>query len=69
MDVELIKLPTETLLGKFGLGNHVPGSGSATALQGLLSAQLISTVINLTSSEKHRNKYQSVLPLNNKRRW
>ncbi len=66
MDVELIKLPTETLLGKFGLGNHVPGSGSATALQGLLSAQLISTVINLTSSEKHRNKYQSVLPRLNK---
>jgi formiminotetrahydrofolate cyclodeaminase/Zn-dependent peptidase ImmA (M78 family) len=61
MDIELIKLPTETLLGKFGVGNHIPGSGSAAALQGLLSAQLISTVINLTS-EKKRNDYQLILP-------
>ena len=62
MDIELIKLPTETLLGKFGVGNHIPGSGSAAALQGLLSAQLISTVIKLTSGEKKRNDYQSILP-------
>lgn len=62
MDVELIKLPTETLLGKFGLGNHIPGSGSAAALQGLLSAQLISTVINLTSSEKKKKDYEPILP-------
>ncbi len=61
MDGELIKLPTETLLGKFGVGNHIPGSGSAAALQGMLSAQLISTVINLTS-EKKKNNYQSILP-------
>lgn len=36
--------PTNKLLNDFGSGNASPGSGSAAALMGLLSAKLISTV-------------------------
>jgi formiminotetrahydrofolate cyclodeaminase/Zn-dependent peptidase ImmA (M78 family) len=57
--VELIKLSTEELLRKFGSGNHKPGSGSAAAVQGLLSAQLIRTVIDLT---KAKEQYKEWLP-------
>nr|WP_294796520.1 cyclodeaminase/cyclohydrolase family protein [uncultured Mucilaginibacter sp.] len=45
---KLIELSTEKLLEKFGSGNHKPGSGSAAAFQGMLSAQLIRTVADLT---------------------
>ena len=44
----LIDLQAGILLEKFGSGNHKPGSGSAVALQGMLSAQMIRTVIDLT---------------------
>ena len=62
MDVKLLELPTKELLRKFGSGNHKPGSGSAAALQGMLSAQLIRTVIELTNDEKRRSKYVQTLP-------
>lgn len=62
MDVKLLELSTKELLKKFGSGNHKPGSGSAAALQGMLSAQLISTVIELTNDEKRRDKYALALP-------
>jgi formiminotetrahydrofolate cyclodeaminase len=62
MNSKLMELPAEKLLEKFGVGSHIPGSGSAAALQGMLSAQLILTVINLTSEEKRGNTYQSILP-------
>ena len=61
--VELIKLSTEELLRKFGSGNHKPGSGSAAAVQGMLSAQLIRTVIDLTKS---KDQYKEWLPDLNK---
>lgn len=44
----LLGLPAETLLDKFGSGKHAPGSGSAAALMGLLSAKLVLTVGQLT---------------------
>jgi formiminotetrahydrofolate cyclodeaminase len=44
----LLDLKANTLLNKFGRGGHVPGSGSAAALMGLLSAQLLVTVATLT---------------------
>lgn len=62
MDVNLLDLPTKELLKKFGSGNHKPGSGSAAALQGMLSAQLMRTVIDLTNDEKRRSKYAQSLP-------
>lgn len=62
MDEKLLDLSTKELLKKFGSGNHKPGSGSAAALQGMLSAQLIRTVIDLTNEEKRRAKYVHSLP-------
>lgn len=50
----IIELPANVLLDKFGAGSHKPGSGSAVAFQGMLSAQLIKTVIDLSIM---RNKY------------
>ena len=47
-----LELPAAELLEKFGKGSHVPGSGSAAAFQGMLSAQLILTVISLTLDKK-----------------
>lgn len=57
MDVNLIKLPFDELLEKFGAGSHKPGSGSAAAHQGLLSSKLILTVIQLSTDEKRKTKY------------
>ncbi len=48
----LLGLPAETLLNKFGSGKHAPGSGSAAALMGLLSAKLVITVGQLTLVRK-----------------
>lgn len=44
--MNLIDYSAKELLEKFGAGNHKPGSGSAAAFQGLLSAQLIRTFIS-----------------------
>ncbi len=51
----LLDLKANVLLDKFGKGGHVPGSGSAAALMGLLAAKLLATVGTLTLS---RPKYQ-----------
>jgi formiminotetrahydrofolate cyclodeaminase/Zn-dependent peptidase ImmA (M78 family) len=58
----LIDQPTSQLLEKFGAGKHKPGSGSAAALQGLLSAQLLRTVIALTTDPSRAERYVSALP-------
>jgi formiminotetrahydrofolate cyclodeaminase len=57
MTQELIKLPTDQLLTKFGSGGHKPGSGSAAALLGLVACKLLQTVISLSAG---REKYQGV---------
>jgi formiminotetrahydrofolate cyclodeaminase len=57
MEYELIKLPTNELLDKFGSGGHKPGSGSAAALLGLISCKLIQTVVTLSSG---RDQYKGV---------
>lgn len=60
----LIDLQTGILLNKFGQGNHKPGSGSAVALQGMLAAQMIRTVIDLTKEKPaygHTRKYLDVI--------
>lgn len=44
----LLELPLKELLVKIGKGKHVPGSGSVAALNGLLSCELIATVLSLT---------------------
>jgi formiminotetrahydrofolate cyclodeaminase len=52
--INLIDLPTQQLLEKFGAGGHKPGSGSAAALSGILAAKLIVTVATLT---RQRDSY------------
>ena len=57
MDSNLLEGTVNKLMKKFGAGNHKPGSGSAAAFQGMISAKLISTVISLTAEEKRRAIY------------
>ena len=59
MENNLLEKTVNELMGKFGAGNHKPGSGSAAAFQGMVSAKLISTVISLTADEKRRHLYYS----------
>jgi formiminotetrahydrofolate cyclodeaminase/Zn-dependent peptidase ImmA (M78 family) len=54
---KLIDIPAGKLLDKFGAGNHKPGSGSAAAYNGMLSAQLIKTVIEITTEDKRLAEY------------
>lgn len=61
MESVLIKKTVEELMEKFGAGNHKPGSGSAAAFQGMISAKLISTVISLTAEEKRRHLYSQYI--------
>lgn len=58
MSERLIDIATGKLLEKFGAGNHKPGSGSASAFQGMLAAQMLRTVIDLTLEPKRKNNYQ-----------
>lgn len=48
---QLMTLSMGQVLDQFGRGNHVPGSGSAAALMGLLAAQLTLTVCKITAIE------------------
>jgi formiminotetrahydrofolate cyclodeaminase len=48
LNKQLLLLPANQLLEKFGAGNHVPGSGSAAALSGILAAKLCLAVAKLT---------------------
>lgn len=61
MGGKLVDLATQQLLEKFGAGAHKPGSGSAAAFQGMLSAKLLITVIDLTNDPKRRKNYKAHL--------
>lgn len=63
MKLDLLSLITSELLEEFGAGNHKPGSGSAAAFQGMISAKLLITVIELTNDPKRRTHYESPLPV------
>lgn len=64
MKEKLLDYKANDLLVKFGVGSHKPGSGSAAALQGLLSAQLIRTVVNIslkkTRFKSHFGKLEEI---------
>lgn len=62
MDINLLEITTDKLLEKFGAGKHKPGSGSAAALQGMISSKLLTTVISLTNVPKRQKKYAKFLP-------
>lgn len=46
-----LTLKLDDLLQKYGEGKHIPGSGSAAALQGLLAARLVATVVKISLSK------------------
>jgi len=58
----LLEFSAEELLNQFGMGKPTPGSGSAAALQVLVSAQLLRTVIQLTGKPKFKPSYDEWLP-------
>ncbi len=59
---DLLNLKTYKLLDDFGAGSHKPGSGSAAALQGMIAAKLLVTVIELTNGDDYKLRYSKVLP-------
>jgi len=58
----LLEKTVNELLNEFGQGNPIPGSGTAAAFHGLVSAQLIQTFIHLTCKEKYRPEYDEWIP-------
>lgn len=65
--LQLIDHVLNDLLEKFGEGKPTPGSGSAAALQSMLSAKLVQTVVSLTGKPKFSPLYDEHLP--ELRRW
>ncbi|MFB6306839.1 MAG: cyclodeaminase/cyclohydrolase family protein [Flavobacteriales bacterium] len=63
MSKDLLESSTRKLLEKFGAGGHKPGSGSAAALQGMLSAKLVITVCDLTiqRTNKEDEPFQDII--------
>jgi formiminotetrahydrofolate cyclodeaminase len=65
MQQQLISLPANQLLDKFGAGSHKPGSGSAAALMGILAAKLTLTVCKLTLEkieyQRHRRSLEYIV--------
>ena len=49
MQLDFSQLTVNQLLDKLGKGGHKPGSGSAAALQGMISSKLVQTVIIISN--------------------
>ncbi|MBD0851865.1 cyclodeaminase/cyclohydrolase family protein [Maribacter arenosus] len=47
-DKDYLSVPALELIEAFGEGNHIPGSGSASALSGLIGVELMKTVLKLS---------------------
>lgn len=63
----LMTIPAGKLLDKFGSGTHAPGSGSAAALMGILSAKLIITVGKLSlKKEEYRDDHSKIQYINDR---
>ena len=62
MEFDFSKMTVDQLMQELGKGGHKPGSGSAAALQGMISAKLAQTVIAVTKTKKFRDKYLQVIP-------
>jgi formiminotetrahydrofolate cyclodeaminase len=61
----LMELPAGKLLDKFGAGSHAPGSGSAAALMGILSAKLVITVGKLSLQKpQYRQDHSKIAYIN-----
>lgn len=57
MEINLSEITVEELLEKIGAGKHIPGSGSTSALQAIINAKLLLTVIKITLKPKWKEKY------------
>lgn len=62
MELDFSTLTVSKLLDMIGKGGHKPGSGSTAALQGMISAKLVQTVIIISNRKKYQETYKSVLP-------
>jgi len=66
---DYLAVSTNELLDAFGKGSHIPGSGSAAALSGLIGAELMRTVILLSINregyDKHNTQFEFVLDILN----
>jgi formiminotetrahydrofolate cyclodeaminase len=60
LNKSLLNLLTKELLEKFGKGNHIPGSGSASAFNGLMACKLLLTVLKLTIDPKRGKTYTHI---------
>lgn len=61
MQPTYLSLSAKALLDEFGAGKHVPGAGCASALNGLLAAQLVLTVCKLTLAREAYRAHHSEL--------
>ncbi|MBO6573170.1 MAG: cyclodeaminase/cyclohydrolase family protein [Balneola sp.] len=59
MSKTLLDLTINELLDKFGAGKHKPGSGSASAMLGLISCKMTQTVIKLTIKKPKYKSFKS----------
>jgi formiminotetrahydrofolate cyclodeaminase/Zn-dependent peptidase ImmA (M78 family) len=57
MKIDFLDKTVGDLMNKLGAGNAHPGSGSAAAFQGMVSAKMISTVLTLTANSKSPHLY------------
>ena len=60
MNKKLLELQASVLLDKIGSGKHIPGSGSAAALNGIVAAKLLITVLQATLRPKRERGYGHV---------
>jgi len=57
MKIDFLERSVNDLMTRLGAGNAHPGSGSAAAFQGMVSAKMISTVLTLTANSKSPHLY------------
>lgn len=57
MEIDFLEKSVSDLMNRLGAGNAHPGSGSAAAFQGMVSAQMISTVLTITANSKAPHLY------------
>lgn len=64
-DKDYLAVSANELLDAFGQGSHIPGSGSAAALSGLIGAELMKTVLLLSIDREgysqHKTQFEFIL--------
>lgn len=58
---DYLALPAKQLLEEYGAGNHIPGSGSASALSALIAIEMMRTVCKLTLTKPQYKQHYSEL--------